>query len=34
MCVKCGMCLTKCPQGINIPKELDNMKNDFKRVLK
>lgn len=33
-CVKCGLCLSKCPQSIKIPNELENMMNDFKRVLK
>ena len=25
MCVKCGQCLSKCPQAINIPEELDKV---------
>jgi predicted aldo/keto reductase-like oxidoreductase len=25
MCVKCGQCLSKCPQSINIPEELDKV---------
>ena len=25
MCVKCGKCLPKCPQSINIPEELDKV---------
>ena len=25
MCVNCGLCVTKCPQGIDIPNELQKM---------
>jgi len=28
-CTECGLCLEKCPQAINIPKELKNVKNLF-----
>ena len=29
LCVKCGKCMTHCPQGINIITELDNVNNYF-----
>jgi len=29
-CVECGECIPKCPQKIDIPKELASMKNDMK----
>ena len=32
-CKKCGVCLKKCPQGIDIPTKLSEFKLDMKRVL-
>ena len=29
MCVECGLCVSKCPQGIDIPTELKNMMKDM-----
>ncbi len=29
VCIKCGLCLEKCPQRINIPEELEKVKNNM-----
>ena len=31
-CVNCNLCVTKCPQGINIPKELLRMRQKFPQM--
>jgi predicted aldo/keto reductase-like oxidoreductase len=28
-CVKCGVCLRKCPQGINIPELMETVAGEF-----
>ena len=29
LCTSCGVCIEKCPQHLNIPKELKNVKKEF-----
>ena len=29
VCNKCGLCIEKCPQRINIPEELEKVKNNL-----
>ena len=31
VCIKCGLCIEKCPQRINIPKELEKVKNNLEK---
>ncbi len=34
LCIKCGLCLSKCPQGINIPQELEKVHQVMKKGMK